>query len=581
MDLLRAGICVGLTFGLASCGKKSDPTTAELEEAGYQMTAEGWYSAIAANDVGVMRAMIKGGFDEKTLDAEGNGALHAAVAAGNEEAAEYLLNRGFSVDEAGAGGKTPLMVAVLEDKPEMVNWLLRQGADPAVKDEEGFIPLMLAVTNGRNKAVEELAPFNREDLDSALLLASLVGQAEVIDTLTNYGASVYSRMDDGRTPLMLAAENGHTKAVALLMDIGASRFATTDDGSTAQSIAVSAGHDDIAEMIATGFTADVLALESDEEVVEAMDDYLAEIDPFEGEPAGEGDPVAMNEQDGTATGAEGIPGEEGGVALGAAGAPAEGDPAAAAGDEGAVAMNDGGENPSAAGNVAAAQGARQPVRSLDGAMISNPGVAKKADPPKEMSGQGAGTVGAARTQGNSEARRSGVEPIESTVLAEASAQEPPLVMRVYRQRELPLEVKQVSGGVATLNLAGDQPQQVQVAAGDQIPGSNLKVVRVFNRMEQGKLNDSQPMEVGIVEVEDTGNGQKREWIAGRSASAHDPVALVEDAVTGKRYVAQPGQKFRSENGREFVVNDVRPSQLVIEDTTTGEVRTLRLAGPKG
>ena len=557
MDFLRVSICLGLSFGLAGCGKKSDPVAAELKEAGYKMTAEGWFSAIAANDVGAMKAMIKGGFDEKTLDAEGNGALHAAIAAGSEGAAEYLLNRGFSVDEAGAGGKTPLMVAVLEDKPEMVNWLLRQGADPTVKNEEGFIPLMLAVTNGKNTAVEELAPFNREDLDSALLLASLVGQAEVIDTLTNYGASVYSRMDDGRTPLMLAAENGHTKAVALLMDIGASRFATTDDGSTAQSIAVAAGHGDIAEMIATGFTADVLALESDEEVVAAMDDYLAELDPFEGEPTGEEGAIAMNDEEGAgATNEEGLAEVDGG--------------------EGTVAVN--GEDGE---NTAAQTVSREPVKSLQGALISNPGVARNANLSEGATGQISGQAGTAQAQVNGETRDRGLAPIESTVLAEASAQEPPLVMRIYRQREVPLEVKEVSGGVATMNLAGEQPQQVQVSAGDKIPGSNLVVVRVFNRMEQGKLNDSMPIEVGIVEVEDTANGQKREWIAGRSASAHDPVALVEDAVTGERYVAKPGQKFRSENGREFVVNDVRPSQLVIEDTTTGEVRTLRLAGPKG
>ncbi len=84
-----------------------------------------------------------------------------------------------------------------------------------------------------------------------------------------------------------------------------------------------------------------------------------------------------------------------------------------------------------------------------------------------------------------------------------------------------------------------------------------------------------------MEVEDTRSGRKMEWTEGRPAAGHDPVALVEDAVTGKRYVAKPGQKFTSEDGREFVVSDVRPGQLVIEDITSGEVNTLRLRGPKG
>lgn len=534
MVFIRIIVFFGVVLGLAGCRKKSESTASEVREAGYEMTAEGWFRAIAGNDVAVMKKMVKGGFDEKTVDAEGLGALHAAVAAQSEEVAEYLLNRGFSVNEMGANGRTPLMVAVLEDKPEMVKWLLRQGADPTMKDADGFIPLMLAVANGKEAVVEELASFNREDLDSALLLAALVGEAGMIDVLTNYGASVYSRMEDGRTPLMLAAENGHEEASALLIEVGASRFATTDDGSTAQSLAVAAGHADIAEMIATGFAGDVLALESDEEVVAAMDDYLAELDPFEGEGEGEipSDVVALDSAD-------------------------VGEGAASGGDVDLVGGAGGGVRD-------------RPVESLSGATISNP-IAPKV---MRMADGGTEPTGASH-QPEVEA------PEESPAVVEACKQEPPLVMRVYRQRELPVEVKEVSGGVATLNLAGSEPQQVKVSAGDKIPGSNLVVVRVFSRMEQGKLNNFEPLEVGIVEVEDTGSGEKREWIAGRSASAHDPVAMVEDAVSGERYVAKPGQKFRSESGREFVVSDVRPSQLVIEDTTTGEVRTLRLAGPRG
>jgi len=50
---------------------------------------------------------------------------------------------------------------------------------------------------------------------------------------------------------------------------------------------------------------------------------------------------------------------------------------------------------------------------------------------------------------------------------------------------------------------------------------------------------------------------------------------------GYRYVAKLGQKFNCEDGREFIVNNVRPGQIVIEETTSGEVRTLRLRGSKG
>lgn len=528
MAFLRIiAICV-LAFGFAGCRKKSEAIGKELREAGYEMTAEGWFGAVRTNDVAVMRKMSEGGFDVKLVDPEGNGALHVAAAAGAMEAAGYLLEKGFAIDAKGAKGRTPLMAAVIADKPKMVQWLLREGADPKLKDDDGFMALMLAVSGGAKSSVEELAPYHREDLDSALLLAALVGQAGVIDVLTNYGASVYARMEDGRTPLMLAAQNGHKEAAALLIDIGASRFATTESGDTAQSLAVAAGHGELAELIEKGFSGDVLALESDEEVAGQMAEYVDENQADPEEPADGaggvrddgGDSLASNEPDG-------------------AGAVPWNKPVAGQGG------GNFGRQP------AVSAGRKETVKSLEGAAVggSSPG-----------SGAAGGSAGGQASS-----------PVERL----------PLVMRHYRQRELPVEVKKVAGGVASLHLAGAQPKQVRIRAGEAIPGSNLVVVRVYSRTEHGKLNGGQPFEVGVVEVEDKGSGLKREWLEGHPASGHDPVALVEDAATGRRYLAKPGQKFHSEDGREFIVNDVRPSQLVIEDVASGEVRTLPLRGARG
>lgn len=533
--------CV-LVCSFSGCRKKSEAAAKEISEAGYAMTAEGWFTAVRDNDVSVMTKMVDGGFDAKTMDAEGNGALHVAAASGAMAAGEYLLNRGFPIEQKGSGGRTPLMAAVVADKPEMVRWLLRQGADPKPKDDQGFMALMLAVNEGGHASVEELAPYHREDLDSALLLASLVGKAEVIDALTNYGASVYARMEDGRTPLMLAAQNGHKEAAEMLIDIGASRFATTESGDTAQTLAVAAGHTDLAEMIEKGFPGDTLALESDEEVAEAMDEYLAEnqegIEEPE-EPAADG-----SETDESAAGDQ-LAGKDSGEEIAPWNKPVPGQ-----GDFGTspdqAALSDA---PRDFGTGGIAPGASQPAiaaKTIEGARIGKR---------QQSAAQG--------------------------VLKDETEDDLPLVMRHYRQRELPVEVKQVSGGVASLHIAGSPAREVEVKAGQTIPGSSLSVVRVYSRSESGKLNDGATIEVGIVEVEDTTSGRKMEWMAGRPAVGHDPVALVEDAATGRRYVAKPGQKFTSDDGREFIVNDVRPGQIVIEETASGEVRTLRLRGPKG
>ncbi len=52
-------------------------------------------------------------------------------------------------------------------------------------------------------------------------------------------------------------------------------------------------------------------------------------------------------------------------------------------------------------------------------------------------------------------------------------------------------------------------------------------------------------------------------------------------VAGARYTARPGQKFKSADGGEFVVTDVRPNQIVIESLTDGSVVTVPLVGPRG
>jgi len=468
-----------LAVGLGGCRKNADSADAEIQEAGYTMTQEGWLKAIRANHLPVVKKMAKSGFDVKAKDDKGRLSLHIAAEAGSEDVAEFLLDAGISINAADNEGRTPLMLAVLSGKAGMVRWLLKQGADSKLKDKNGYMALMLAVSNHQIKAIEELATYHREDLDSALLLAAMQGDAAAIDTLTNYGASVHARMDDGRTPLMLAAKNGHQEAVAILMDVGASRHATTETGQTAQSIAVAAGHQEIAEMIEKGFSNEVIALDSDEQIAVVM---LRDVNKA----SDSGKPST-----GTKT---------------------AGDPTAK-------------------------------VAVLEGARLSS----------------------------FSKRNNSSASPDQSS----------PIIMRHYSQRELPVEVEKVSGETATLRLSSKPSKEITVRSGDPLPNSNLVVVKISTRTEVGKLNNSQPVYVGVVEVEDKQTGQRREWRSGNPAVGHDPVALVEDAATGRRYLAKTGQKFSSEDGREFIVNDVRPAQLVIEDVTSGEVSTLLLRGPKG
>lgn len=151
-------------------------------------------------------------------------------------------------------------------------------------------------------------------------------------------------------------------------------------------------------------------------------------------------------------------------------------------------------------------------------------------------------------------------------------------MRAYRQRELPVRLKSVEGAHAEFRVG--ERERVVVAEGEILTGTELRVIRVRKRMESGKESKGRPREVSVVEIEG-GGGVRREWVTGLPATAHDPVALVEDQVDGVYYVAVTGARFRARDGREFVVADVRPNQVVVADVVSGEARTIRLIGPRG
>lgn len=515
------GVATAAVFlgGLTSCKKHGEALKSDLDEAGYKLTAEDWFRASRENDAAALKRFIAGGFSADLRNPDGDSALHIAASAGAEASADYLLSRGLPVDFPGAADRTPLMSAVIADQTRMVRWLLRQGADPRAKDKDGFMPLMLAVREGSGGAVAELAAYNREDLDSALLLAALMGRADVIDSLTNYGASIYARMEDGRTPLMVAAENGHKEAVELLLDLGSSRYATNPDGHTAGDLAKASGHDDIAALILREPLPDELTLESPERLAREMDAFVDSAPEHpHSSPGSSPAPAASTPPPQTSPG----------IALGR--------------------------------RMAGASPPRETSIPIQGAILSTPVIAEPQALPSRRPSPDASS------------------PAGSTAAPFAM---PPLVMRHYREREVPVSVRSVQGDTATVTIAGTNPRQMKIRTGETIPGTRLSIVRVQRRMEDSKVNAGKAVEISVVDVRDPATGTTREWIAGVTSNAHDPVALVEDAATGRRYLATPGQRFKAADGSEFIVADVRPNQIVIEDAASGAVQTLPLRGPRG
>lgn len=495
----RWGAAVGLlgagVFLLGGCGDKKSAAASELKEAGYPMTVEGLFAAAAADDVEALKGFAKGGLDLKSTNAEGGTALHQAAAAGRDKAALYLLDQGIPVDVLDSKGRTPLLAAIGNDQGPMVRLLMRQGANPKRKDSEGYTPLMRAVQQNKPHAIAELAPKSREELDSALLVGSLLGQTEAVDVLTQYGASVFARMDDGRTALMVAAQNGHAQTVEMLLEAGANRLATDDHGQNAAQLAQEAGHGEIADLLNRPPDAKDLVLK-DEKTLALEMEQLVDLAADEGR----------------------VPGDS-----------------------------------KEAGAHAASMGFRRLETSGGDTVV------------RKISALAGETLPNAKA--------------DSVVHESEDSGTAPLVMRYFRHRELPISVETVRKDRAVLRLAGSK-KPVELAVGETVPGSSLRVTAIHRKFISSKENNGVPGEVSVVTVQDPATGVSRELIHGVPASAHDPMAVVEDA-DGGRFYARVGDEFQTREGIRYRVEDIRPNQLVMENLSSRRAITLPLRGPRG
>ncbi len=234
---------------LISCEGKKEQASQELETSGYQSTPADFLRAAENGDVRALELFIQQDMDLDCKDANGWTALHLAAHGKRQESVALLLDAGMDIESPGPDGVTPLMLAAREGNSTMVRYLLKQGAKAELKDRKNRSALILAVEGSHKACVEELAPYSRNQLNTALLYAASQGKHQVIETLTSFGASVYVRHEGGMTPLMLAAQKGHADTVDALLENGANRYAINEHGWTAAQVAAAADQQAIAKLL--------------------------------------------------------------------------------------------------------------------------------------------------------------------------------------------------------------------------------------------------------------------------------------------------------------------------------------------
>lgn len=249
---LGQGLTLAITTScvfFVGCGEDKKKAVKEFESAGYPMTPVGFVSALEKGDVRAIGMFVSQGTDLHVICADGKTPLQLAAEWNKQEVAGYLLDAGINLNAPDPSGRTPLMLAAASGHSSMVRYLLVQGAAVEIKDEMNRSALINAIDGNHPSCVDELAPYLRDQLDTALLYAAAQGKHRVIPNLTSFGASVYARHNGGMTALMLAAENGHSTTVYVLLDSGSNRYAVNEQGWTAAQVAAAAQHQALADQL--------------------------------------------------------------------------------------------------------------------------------------------------------------------------------------------------------------------------------------------------------------------------------------------------------------------------------------------
>ncbi|HEY5893607.1 MAG TPA: Amuc_1099 family pilus-like system protein [Chthoniobacterales bacterium] len=151
------------------------------------------------------------------------------------------LNYAFTTEDFVRAAATP--------DEKAIKLFLEAGIDVNAKTSDGWTAFLKAVYLGKKAAVELLADQSSEDLNRALLLASLQGNPDIARVLLEHGAEVDTKSDDGTTALIVAARAGNIPLVKLLLEAGADKSLTDNHGATAADQAFAKGFNEAASLV--------------------------------------------------------------------------------------------------------------------------------------------------------------------------------------------------------------------------------------------------------------------------------------------------------------------------------------------
>ena len=149
------------------------------------------------------------------------------------------------INEKAENGRTPLIIAAISGDVSIATTLIKNGAEVDLKSDRGTTPLIFAVINNHLNMVKHLIKNNANvnDVDSigfnALMTAAYKDYLDIVKYLLKNEKVVEDinhQSGKGNTALILAAMKGNADIMQLLIDAGADVNVATNQGKTALSV---------------------------------------------------------------------------------------------------------------------------------------------------------------------------------------------------------------------------------------------------------------------------------------------------------------------------------------------------------
>lgn len=238
------------TFGAAACSTL-------LIFGGEALAGDALLSAVKAEDVDAVQALLTQGADVNEPEPDGTTPLAWAVYGDNVELATALLEAGADVVQTNRYGIGPLHLASQNGSAEMLATLLERGADPEAALPDGETPLMTAARTGDVEALRVLldagADVNAAEAtkgQTALMWAAAENNVDVVKILLDAGADIDARSSGSAlSPLTFAVRGGALESTRVLLDAGADVNDELIDGTSMLVLAVTNAHYEVAALL--------------------------------------------------------------------------------------------------------------------------------------------------------------------------------------------------------------------------------------------------------------------------------------------------------------------------------------------